>query len=204
MIHNVYRCMHGSQFNKWSGALSKKIGDYVATLPSCPAGDWGACLKHDGDKGAVGENLAGSSAKGMGPEGANLGWYSEVESCDLPGCGGGQTGPQPKSGNEGCMVGHFTAMVWKGGATIGCAGSGSSNGVSGCRYEPTTSNDQPNLAIGPNYADNYNNNVVAATTEFAACKTKVETCFGKTLSTAFVYPPADKTFEVSKGSCRWK
>ena len=40
-------------------------------------------------------------------------WYNEVDDCDaLPGC------ENPKT--AGKMVGHFTAMIWKGATHFAC------------------------------------------------------------------------------------
>ena len=57
-----------------------------------------------------GENLA--SGYRLGAEQAVNMWYSEVKDCGpMPGCNNGKRG----------VVGHFTALVWKGARNLGCA-----------------------------------------------------------------------------------
>merc|ERR1711990_885687 len=58
--------------------------------------------------GPAGENLAmGYSSL----ERATAGWYNEVKDCgNFPGC---------KKGKKG-VVGHFTALIWKGATELGC------------------------------------------------------------------------------------
>lgn len=105
-IHNTYRCMHGQPYVGWSDNVAKVAYDYGLTLTSLVHSD---AYSLQPPAGPAGENLA------MGYpdlESAVGGWYEEVKDCNkLPGC---------DAGNGGAMVGHFTAMIWKGVTTIGC------------------------------------------------------------------------------------
>lgn len=99
--------------------------------------------------GPAGENLAWSSGT-ITPETSVNQWYNEVHDClSLPGCEHGVEDGVFVDGVDEAVVGHFTALVWKGAREIGCAISDNGH-FSGCRYKAgdTLSYDTPNMEGG--------------------------------------------------------
>merc|ERR1719264_1425608 len=102
--------------------------------------------------GPAGENLYGTTGQ-ADPAMAVAAWYNEVNDCK-----GG-----PTSFQDGCMepadpskmVGHFTAMIWAGAKTIGCAFSDDGTQII-CRYKggDTLGPDTPNFRPVENYVKN--------------------------------------------------
>jgi hypothetical protein len=87
--------------------------------------------------GPAGENLA----RGYGDiKSVNAGWYNEIKDCGpFPGCKQGKTG----------VIGHFTAMIWKGVKEIGC-GINKAKRLYVCRYKAgdKLNRDTPNMGGG--------------------------------------------------------
>jgi hypothetical protein len=161
IAHNVYRCMHGIQFVKWSNPMAANIEAYLAPLTD---------MKHDHSydlsppEGPSGENLFwGSPASYWKVGHAVQGWYSEVSDCQsLPGC----------TSSKGGQVGHFTAMNWAGVKEIGCTSN--SHGLKGCRYKGNDNKD----CTTPNMGGCYKEQVPPEKTSYNECKKKVLDCFG--------------------------
>jgi len=106
-VHNIYRCMAGMGMVGWNDAAAANAQTYVNSLTSLVhSQSYGLAPP----AGPAGENLASGYYT---LEEAVAGWYEEVNACvSFPGC---------TSGTGGAMVGHFTAVVWKGVTEIGCA-----------------------------------------------------------------------------------
>lgn len=147
-IHNKYRCMHGVPALKWSNAVAADAQSWA---------DKGVfkhsnCYSLKPPAGPAGENLA----MGHGSiEGASSGWYSEVKNCAaFPGC----------EKSKGGMIGHFTAMVWKGVKELGC-GINKAKRLYVCRYKAgdRLSGDTPNMRGA------YTKNVFAPSKSAAQC-----------------------------------
>lgn len=114
--------------------------------------------------GPAGENLAaGTSIAYFSALDATEAWYTEVKHCQSwPGC---------RSYSD--VVGHFTAMIWKGATHLGC-GIGTSGTSSGgttyeafyvCRYKAGDSNS----CDTPNMGSCYEANVFPASQSESAC-----------------------------------
>lgn len=142
---NSKRAFHGACPMTWNSVLAADMLSYLKTLTS---------LHHDDvyhltpPHGPCGENLAWAS-DGESPQTAVEGWYNEVHDCAHPISQDGCLEPTP-----GKMVGHFTALVWKGAREVGCA---IYNTYAGCRF-------MEHDAIGlsgntPNMHGEYVNNV---------------------------------------------
>eukprot|EP00930_Biecheleria_cincta_P076662 TRINITY_DN6386_c0_g1_i1.p1 TRINITY_DN6386_c0_g1~~TRINITY_DN6386_c0_g1_i1.p1 ORF type:complete len:460 (-),score=52.35 TRINITY_DN6386_c0_g1_i1:101-1480(-) len=121
-VHNLYRCMHGVPSVSWSFAAAASAQRWVDSW----CNDF-SCMVHSDSyneappAGPAGENLAMGYSSILQ---ATSTWYEEVSSCNaLPGC-------QSGSG----VVGHFTAMIWKGVSEIGCASNANSRRGYACRY----------------------------------------------------------------------
>jgi len=126
---NMYRCMHGSPALKWNQKLYLNTEE---TFGKATAMEHSASYDlTDEQGGPAGENLFGGSVGGgwTPTQMVDL-WYNEVADCiwwpqaqDLA-CSKGK-------GNK--VVGHFTALIWKGTTVIACTKS--ENGAIGvCRY----------------------------------------------------------------------
>lgn len=141
---NAKRADHGACPLAWAQPLADGIKEWVDGLTSLVHAD---SYHIPPPGGPCGENLAWAS-NGITPLQAVDMWYSEVNDCanPLPGC---QT-PKP-----GKMTGHFTAMVWKGASTMGCAISADNN-YAGCRWKAgdSLSADTPNMAMPGLYEAN--------------------------------------------------
>lgn len=120
-VTNIYRCMHGSPPLKWSGTLANEVNSYISPMTS---------MVHDPNNHNSGENIYLTSGTADAAQAVKM-WYDEVNECATGG---------PKKFTDGCMkekpgeqVGHFTAMIWKGAQTLGCAYS-TNNKLIMCRY----------------------------------------------------------------------
>lgn len=113
--HNRYRALHQSPPLQWSDALAEGAGSYAAT---CPEGH---------SPSGYGENMAWASY-GQRPEEVVGRWYGEEPAYDYerPGFSPG--------------IGHFTQLVWKASAEVGCGCRGDCPGayrdVCVCWYNP--------------------------------------------------------------------
>jgi len=141
---NAKRADHGACPLTWAQPLADGIKEWVDGLTSLVHAD---SYHIPPPGGPCGENLAWAS-NGITAEQAVEMWYNEVNDCanPLPGC----QDPLP-----GKMTGHFTAMVWKGAKTMGCAISADGN-YAGCRWKAgdTLSADTPNMAMPGLYEAN--------------------------------------------------
>lgn len=104
---NAKRAKHGSPPVTWNNAMAANALSWVKV--------------HSGHSksynlqppiGPAGENLAANTRATVDIPWAVTAWYDEIKDCGpLPGCVTGKTG----------VVGHFTALVWKGVKEMGCA-----------------------------------------------------------------------------------
>jgi len=141
---NAKRADHGACPLAWAQPLADGIKEWVDGLTSLVHAD---SYHIPPPGGPCGENLAWASNGITAEQGVQM-WYDEVNDCadPLPGC---QT-PLP-----GKMTGHFTAMMWKGAQTMGCAISADGN-YAGCRWKAgdSLSADTPNMAMPGLYEAN--------------------------------------------------
>lgn len=140
-LHNARRAQHGACPVVWNEAVAEGMQEWVDGLTS---------LQHSNSyqmappQGPAGENLAWGSPS-ISPDQTVQMWYDEVSDCTtLPGC---------EHGEGGAAVGHFTAMVWKGVKSIGCAIS--QNGqYAGCRYRSGDHLSADTANMGGSYVNN--------------------------------------------------
>ncbi len=84
-------------------------------------------------------------------------WYNEVDDCNWPGC---------QTGVNGAVVGHFTALIWKGATVLACTKS-SAGKIAACRY-----GNGPGSSLScntPNIGGCYNYNVFQKSKTEAEC-----------------------------------
>jgi len=111
--------------------------------------------------GPAGENLFLTSGTGT-PEQATKAWYDEVADCSWPGC---------SSSTNGNAVGHFTALIWDGVKSIGCALN--EHGLGFCRYKAQDYKG----CFTPNMGGGYETNVYQAGSRTETeCKALAEAC----------------------------
>jgi len=111
-VHNQFRCSNGMGNVAWSKEAADNAQEYVNTLTGLVHS---AAYQLTWPAGPAGENLA------MGYqslEAAVAGWHSEEKDCIWQE-DGEDAGCSKAAGDA--MVGHFTAMTWKGVTQIGCA-----------------------------------------------------------------------------------
>jgi len=141
---NAHRADHGACPLTWAAPLADGIKEWCDGLTSLHHAD---SYHIPPPGGPCGENLAWAS-NGITAEQAVQMWYDEVNDCasPLPGC------QEPKPGKA---TGHFTAMMWKGATTMGCAISADGN-YAGCRWKAgdSLSADTPNMAMPGLYEAN--------------------------------------------------
>lgn len=158
--HNKYRCMHGVDAVEWSEDVAADANTYISPMTSMAHS---ASYNLAPPAGPAGENLYWSSGAASAERAVDS-WYSEVDDCL-----GGPTGFTDgcATGANGRATGHYTAMVWKGVKSIGCAFS-NSGGLIICRYKAGDylSNDTPNMNRG---TGNYVNHVFPRTKSEAEC-----------------------------------
>jgi uncharacterized protein YkwD len=113
--HNRYRSLHAAPGVTWSAALAQSARDWAGT---CPSG-------HSATP--YGENIAYASRNKSAADVVAL-WYGEKAGYDFA-----KPGQQPGTG-------HFTQVVWKKTARIGCAHSagcaGAWSDIWVCQYSP--------------------------------------------------------------------
>lgn len=134
-LTNAKRGLHGACPLTWSQDMADGMKDWVDGLTTGMVHSDSYHLPPP--QGPAGENLAQSSGR-ITPETSVSMWYNEEHDCaSLPGC---------QEGVNGAVVGHFTALVWKGAREMGCAISDNGN-FAGCRYRAgdTLSGDTPNM-----------------------------------------------------------
>jgi len=124
LAHNYYRCLHGMGPVKWSNKGKRNLQEHLTAN--------GCVMEHSDSKNEdppAGQNLAsGTSNSHVSPHTSTRGWYNEIVDYDFA---GGDLAAVP-AGKE---ILHFTAMLWKDVAKIGCYKcSGASSKVSGCNY----------------------------------------------------------------------
>merc|ERR1719468_426884 len=158
---NAKRADHGACPLKWNCVMEEDVRAWLKTLEPGP-GHLEHCYEPDGTPcgyvvnpphGPCGENLAwqmpAAPAEETIPKSVE-GWYSEVNNCAKSiaedGCQEGKSQQKP--------TGHFTAMVWKGAAEVGCAVVGE---YSGCRL--IEANVQGKSCNTPNMGGCYTSNV---------------------------------------------
>lgn len=99
--HNALRARHCAPPLAWSAELARTAQAWAARLArrGCP-------LEHSG--GALGENLASATPGALGHEGVVRLWYGEVAHYRFG------------RGGFSARTGHFTQLVWRGSARLGC------------------------------------------------------------------------------------
>lgn len=166
--HNKYRCMHGVPPLKWSEALAKGAKDYIWENPKLHQGNLEHSENHYSEWVAA-ENLYYYWTSGNGkatPADSVKEWYEESDDCK----GGAEKFTDGCAhGVGGKMVGHFTAMIWKGAKEIGCA-TNKHGTVTICRYKAgdTFSLDTPN--VNDHSGGNYKNHVFPRSKNEEQCK----------------------------------
>jgi hypothetical protein len=155
-LTNAYRCQHGAPALAWNDALAASTYDFFKGMSMRTAQHSNSYGLTNAQGGPAGENLAMGSPSVSAARSVTM-WYDEVKDCGpFPGCSDGKKG----------VVGHFTALVWKGTTVMGCAKSIDSQ-VIACRY-----GNGPGSALScnsPNMGGCYNANVLAATKTAAQC-----------------------------------
>merc|ERR1712151_376191 len=115
--HNIYRCMHGVQTLTWDETVASSAQNWADT------GTCGKC-QHDPDN-KYGENIECWSPPGVPSSQLYEGvddWYSEIKDTD-----------NGRIDHFTMETGHYTQVVWKNTASLGCGYCG---GSMVCRYDP--------------------------------------------------------------------
>jgi uncharacterized protein YkwD len=119
--HNRYRARHCAPPLTWSAEIAERAQHWADRLR-----DHGCGLEHS--HGPYGENLAAATAGLLDTAAVVAMWYREIEAYDF------------KRGGFSMQTGHFTQVVWRGTARLGCARStcGGADGadVWVCNYDP--------------------------------------------------------------------
>ncbi|MCK8600455.1 CAP domain-containing protein [Desulfoferrobacter suflitae] len=117
--HNNYRALHGSPALIWNSTIGTSAQTYAN---SCP-------LVHSGS--AYGENIA-FAGYNQTPQGVVDRWYAEEQYYDYSNPGFSLDPNEP--------IGHFTQVVWKSTAHIGCGCvtgcPGTYQSICVCQYDP--------------------------------------------------------------------
>lgn len=121
--HNTYRCMHGANPVIWNADVAEGASRFIHDQTSLGPHDNSYELPVP--YGPVGENLAMHYGS-INMKEAVANWYHEVSDCVSfeDGC---------RMGKNDKPTGHFTALVWKGVKSIGCALSADTK-LLVCRY----------------------------------------------------------------------
>jgi uncharacterized protein YkwD len=116
--HNRARAKHCAAKLTWSAKLAEVAQRWANSLR-----DKGCAFGHSG--GAYGENLAAGTSGTLDPEAVVGLWYDEVAQYRFP------------DGGFSSKTGHFTQVVWRGTAQVGC-GRSQCKGLDiwVCEYDP--------------------------------------------------------------------
>jgi len=178
--HNIYRCMHGAPPLQWSDAVASNAYYFIRNMRS---------MRHSSSyslrppAGPAGENLYSASWK-AGAADAVGNWYKEVNNCYN----------SPTDIRKGCkngrgVTGHFTAMIWKGATTLGCARSNRNSGLIVCRYKAGDSLS----GATPNMRGYYSANVKSQIKSRSQCQggggTTLSSCAPNSKNYCFGYKP---------------
>lgn len=159
---NLVRCMHGAAPLRWSDAVARGAEALVRNQRRMSHGN---PYHERPPAGPAGENLYQIWGKTASAKDAVIGWYKEVYDCATGGPTSFRDGCQkPKSGE---MVGHFTALVWKGAKELGCAFGNAAN-IIVCRYKAGNSLD----GNTPNMGGYYQSQVSVRVKSEGQCKSQ--------------------------------
>jgi pathogenesis-related protein 1 len=116
--HNLVRAKHCAPALTWSSTLATVAQKWADSLKA-----QGCKFGHSG--GQYGENLAAGSEGALDPEAVVRMWYDEIAKYHFP------------DGGFSMETGHFTQVVWRGTAQVGC-GHTLCNGMDifVCNYDP--------------------------------------------------------------------
>ena len=116
--HNRVRARHCAKPLAWSAKLAQVAQQWANALR-----DKGCAFGHSG--GSYGENLAAGTSGTLDAEDVVKMWYDEVSHYRFP------------NGGFSAQTGHFTQVVWRGTARVGC-GRSQCNGMDiwVCEYDP--------------------------------------------------------------------
>jgi uncharacterized protein YkwD len=116
--HNRARARHCARPLSWSAKLAQVAQQWANTLR-----DKGCMFGHS--SGSYGENLAAGTSGTLDPEAVVGMWYDEVAHYKFP------------DGGFSMKTGHFTQVVWRGTAQVGC-GRSQCKGMDiwVCEYDP--------------------------------------------------------------------
>jgi uncharacterized protein YkwD len=116
--HNRVRAKHCAKPLAWSAKLAQVAQQWANSLR-----DKGCVFGHSG--GSFGENLAAGTSGTLDAEDVVKMWYDEVSQYRFP------------NGGFSAQTGHFTQVVWRGTARVGC-GRSQCNGMDiwVCEYDP--------------------------------------------------------------------
>jgi uncharacterized protein YkwD len=116
--HNRVRAKHCAKPLAWSAKLAQVAQQWANALR-----DKGCVFGHSG--GSYGENLAAGTSGTLDAEDVVKMWYDEVSQYRFP------------NGGFSSQTGHFTQVVWRGTARVGC-GRSQCNGMDiwVCEYDP--------------------------------------------------------------------
>jgi len=139
-LHNMYRCMAGVPPLTWDDTLAKGAQSWADTGNTAHSKALGAFKKY-------GENMQYACPKST-PKTATDWWYAEKEKYHQP--------------DSSYQATHYTQMVWKGTAKIGCGkGKASCGGDSWvCQFKEMGNNP---------YNNGYQKNVLTPTKSKASC-----------------------------------
>jgi len=144
--HNKFRCMHDAPSVAWSEEVAKSAASFIALQTNLQHSD---SYNLPPPAGPAGENLAWRSPS-IDTQMAVADWYDESVDCT-----GGASGFQDgcKTGVNGKVTGHFTAMIWKGVTHIGCA-INTANTILICRYWSGNTKGPQTANMGGQYVAN--------------------------------------------------
>ena len=116
--HNRYRAKHCAKPLTWSPKLAQVAQQWANALR-----DKGCAFGHSG--GDLGENLAAGTSGTLDADEVVRMWYDEVAHYRFP------------NGGFSAQTGHFTQVVWRGTARVGC-GRSQCKGMDiwVCEYDP--------------------------------------------------------------------
>ncbi len=117
--HNADRAKHCAPPLTWSSKLEAAAQKWADSLKAQ------GCKFGHSPNNSYGENLAAGSSGLLDPEATVKMWYGEISKYRFP------------DGGFSMETGHFTQVVWKGTAQVGC-GMSSCNGMDiwVCEYDP--------------------------------------------------------------------